>query len=250
MLPRVTTPPHGVTHISPKTPNPQKNPTSPCVSAILWETLVSPRAVFVVLGNGFSLPATTLAAQPFLQGHVLEDELISFSLAVSPGSMDMITGTVQQRVVREDASGTLDFYWRVTEVNGGTLGSFRVGGFAATTFDADYRIDGLGDVGPTSLRHFAAGTGGATDDYSANFNFSDAADPLSSGKSSKFMFLHTDATHYAKTGFMDLAGTGTVTASATFAAFSPAPVPEPQTYALMLAGLGAVAMTARRRKTG
>ncbi len=226
-----------------------KNLIATCVFASLLATWGAARAVVVAPGDTVSLPGTTLAAQPFLQGHVLEDELIPFSLAVSQTSSDLITGTVQQRVVREDASGTLDFYWRITQLNTGSLGYFRVGHFVTGTFDADYRIDGLGDVGPTSLTHFTNGLGGATDDFGANFNFANgAADTLSAGQSSKFMLLHTDATNYAKTALFDIASTGTYTASAQFAAFAPAPVPEPQTYALMLAGLGAVAMAARRRK--
>ncbi|CAN5450495.1 hypothetical protein BH11PSE9_BH11PSE9_38200 [soil metagenome] len=222
--------------------------TSACVFASLLATAGAARAVVVAPGDTLPLPGTTLAAQPFLQGHVLEDELISFSLAVAPGSSNMITGTVQQRVVREDVSGTLDFYWRIAELNTGSLGYFRVGNFGTGTIDADYRIDGLGDVGPTSLRHFASGMVMGMGDGFVNFAFTGAADTLSAGQSSKFMLLHTDATHYAKTAMFDIASTGTFTASAQFAAFAPAPVPEPETYALMLAGLGAVATAARRRK--
>lgn len=228
-----------------------KNFIASVTFAGLLGTFGAAQAAVVAPGDTVSLPGTTLAAQPFLQGHVLEDELISFSLPVSQTSADLITGTVQQRVVREDVSGTLDFYWRITQLNTGSLGYFRVGNFVTDTFDADYRIDGLGDVGPASLTHFTNGLGGATDDFGANFNFaSGTADTLSAGQSSKFMLLHTDATHYAKTAFFDIASTGTFTASASFAAFAPAPVPEPQTYALMLAGLGVVALVARRRKQG
>lgn len=229
----------------------RKNLIANFIFASLLGTLGAAHAVVVAPGDTVSLPGTTLAAQPFLQGHVLEDELIPFSLAVSQTSSDLITGTVQQRVVREDVSGTLDFYWRITQLSTGSLGYFRVGKFVTNTFDADYRIDGMGDVGPASLTHFTNGLGGATDNFGANFNFvSGTADTLSAGQSSKFMLLHTDATNYAKTAFFDIASTGTYTASTQFAAFAPAPVPELQTYALMLAGLGAVGMVVRRRKQG
>jgi hypothetical protein len=115
-------------------------------------------------------------------------------------------------------------------------------------YDANYRIDGLGAVGPSSLTHFTNGLGGATNDYGANFNFSDGAgrDTLAAGQESKFMFLHTDATQYARTAFFDVASTGTYTASQQFGAFAPA-VPEPETYAMMMAGLGLIGVIVRRR---
>lgn len=225
-----------------------KHLISACAFAGLLGTLGAAHAVNVAPGARVDLPGTTLAAQPWLQGTILEDEEISFSLEATRGSGNMITGKVQQRVVREDVSGTLDFYWRVTEVTGGTLGYFRIGGFVSEIFDADYRIDGLGNVAPANLRRFAAGTLGAVDSYSANFAFTDPAHPLSEGRTSKFMFLHTDATNYAKTGIWDVATVGTYTASDVYALYSPAPVPEPETYALMLAGLGAMALFARRRR--
>ena len=209
-------------------------------------------AVVVAPGATVALPGTTSAAQPFLAGVVLQDELIPFSLAVSQQSQDLITGTVQQRVVQENATGTLDFYWRITQLSGGSLGYLRVGNFITNTYDANYRTDGLGDVGPTSLTRFTNGLGGATNDFSANFNFVNAASgtTLASGQSSLFMFLHTNATTYDKKAFFDIASAGTFTASASFAAYGPTAVPEPGTYALLIAGLGVVGVVVRRRRAG
>ena len=205
-------------------------------------------AVIVTPGATVPLSGTTAAANPFLAGTVLIDESYNFSLPVSQTDPSLITGSVQQRIVRETASGTLDFYWRITNLQGGSLGYFRVGNFVDSVYDADYRLDGLGDVGPTSITRFTAGMGGAINDYSANFNFSDAAgrDTLAGGQESYFMFLHTDATNYAKTAFFDLASTGTFTASQEFSAYAPA-VPEPEIYGLMLVGMGLLWVIRQRR---
>jgi hypothetical protein len=202
-------------------------------------------AVTVAPGATVDLPGTTAAAEPHLAGTVLVDELHNFSLPAGWNDPSLITGTVQQRVVREDSTGTLDFYWRITNLSGGSLGYFRVGNFANAVFDANYRADGLGDVGPTSITRF---NGGIYDNY-ANFNFADASgvDTLASGQSSLFMFLHTDATQYAKTAFFDVASSLSYNASQTFDAYAPA-VPEPESYAMLMAGLGLIGYIARRKK--
>ena len=208
-------------------------------------------AITVSPGDTVSLPGTTSAAESYLAGTVLQDELINFSLKAdqSPNAAT-ITGTVQQRVVQEDITKTLDFYWRITSLSGGSLGYFRVGKFNSTVFDANYRTDGLGDVGPTSIIRFKPGMGGATDDKAVNFNFtnSDSLDSLAAGQESYFLFLHTNATEYAKTAFFDIASSGTYTLSQSFAAYTPA-VPEPETYAMLMAGLGLMGVFARRRRT-
>ena len=54
------------------------------------------------------LGGTTVALRPELAGTVIEDVLTPFSF----GALNL-TGTVQNRVVRETNTGTLDFYWRI-----------------------------------------------------------------------------------------------------------------------------------------
>lgn len=217
-----------------------------CALAGLFAGVQSAYAVVVAPGTTVNLPGTTATAQPFLAGTVLEDNLVNFSFAANAGpNAPLITGTFQERVVREANTGTLDFYWRISSLESGSLGYLRIGNFVSGTYDANYRIDGIGDLAPTSITRFS---GGVFDSY-ANFNFSDAdgADTLFAGQTSNFMFLHTSATSYAKTALIDIASTKAGTASALFNTFTPA-VPEPETYAMLLAGLGILGTVARRRK--
>jgi PEP-CTERM motif len=208
------------------------------VAVSLSITAFSAHAVTFTVGNILPLPGTTVAAEPQLAGSVLVDELIPFSFASDAG---LISGTVQQRVVRSSVDNTIDFYWRVlNDAESAAIGSFRVGNFVSPEINANYRTDGLGVLGPDSGHLFANGT-----DF--NFLFSHG---LAGGQGSNFFFFDTTATNYAKTALFDLTGTGAVGISGPFAAYAPAAaVPEPETYAMMLAGLGLMGFIQRKKQS-
>src|SRR5215213_4444427 len=77
----------------------------------------------VLPGGNVPLPGVTAAAQPVLAGVVIRDVAIPFSVNNGVGQT-IFRGTLQDRVVRENATGTLDFYQTVRANAGFNLPAF------------------------------------------------------------------------------------------------------------------------------
>ena len=191
----------------------------------------------------FPINGTTVAARPELAGTIVEDLITPFTIS---GAGETLSGNIQNRVVLS-VDGTYDFYWRIMPDSGrGDISAFRVINYEGFALDADWRIDGLGNVAPDIARYFGDGSG------AVNFLFtSDEVGNNATGggfEESNFFFLDTNATAYNFTGEFDLLCADKGCVSELYNTWSPA-VPMPATAWLFGSGLIGLIGVARRKKS-
>jgi len=80
-------------------------PRRPLVEPLEGRTFLS----VVLPGGTVPTPGTTVGARPELAGTVIYDNLIPINV-VGTGGTTLFAGVLQDRVVKETVSGTLDFY--------------------------------------------------------------------------------------------------------------------------------------------
>lgn len=223
------------------------------LSALVFGLAVSfsPVAFAADVGPGtvVAVSGTTVAADSTLAGLVLYDQVLPFSITLATGGF--ISGTFQDRVV-QNTLGTLDFYARInsdSSSEGGVTAFLRAyfNNYPGTgsTASMDYRTDGLGSsVAPLWATRSADSSG-------AGFYF-DSTNGIAAGEGSFFMFYRTTATEFDVKGIGYVAhyngnGSNNPYDYSNFLTLAQ-PVPEPETYALLMAGLGLIGAVARRRK--
>jgi len=156
--------------------------------SLLLQGVTAASAISVLLPPGANLPvpSTTAATEPTMDGFVIHDSLVPFSIKTASGAV-LCQGELQDRVVQSDKTGQLDFYYAIRNTKGtGAINRLFAGSFSGQPLRVAYRTDGLGTVQPiTAVRSAAPG---------AEVEFTLLDPPVSCAKhqESRFMLIRTD----------------------------------------------------------
>lgn len=209
-------------------------------------TVAIAHAVPLADNDSVDLHGTSIAAQPELSGALLATTTVPWD------DLQGNTGTLESQVVRE-TSGSLDFYYRLSNAAGSLAPVFllQLLDFGSFSADVDFRSDLPGTRGPNHADSFA-GPGVPRD---LDFSFDDG-NRIAPGESSRFMFVRTNARAYTFdqetfAAVIDLISPDFPFPSASFApVFMPTALPEPATDTLIASLIALLAwggMGGRRR---
>jgi hypothetical protein len=162
----------------------------PLCCAALAVSLAAARMAAAVnlpdLGN-VNVPGTSYELDNSLGGMIVVDEWIP--LDIDMGASGSFTGWLQNRVVEENGTHKLAFYYRIVSDSTSTLTLNTLADYfpslpSAARLDVGYRTDGLGTVAPNTAER---------DGRRVVFHFNT---PIGPGQSSRFFYIRTDATSY------------------------------------------------------
>jgi len=220
----------------------------------------------MVLGLGLTGAVNAQVALPtgstvFNTGSALETSLGSFTLvdsmstaftATNPTSFSGVLDSWVLSGNTDNPLGGLSFVYRLTNDQASTdaLHRLAVNGYTGLQVEAGYLDGGLSPTGSAvagGLTPTLVDRGVAPGD---NIGFSFLAgtisgltfESLNPGEISRYLVLYTNSPIYS-TSIASVID-GSVASAATFA-----PIPEPETYAMMLAGMGLMGFVARRRSS-
>jgi hypothetical protein len=155
-------------------------------------------------------------------------------------------GGVTSAVLRDNPNNPdhLTFFYQFSNHSADYITRFTVSGFAGLDVRVGWTGVGWAGTAPASIsRTFAVDDGGNW----INEDFSDSGVPSFFGQRGN-LYIYTELDVHAPV-FQNLAYfTGTSGHSDSLRILAPYPVPEPETYAMLLAGLGVLGSMARRRK--
>lgn len=138
-----------------------------------------------------AVSGTTAARPELTKVFNLNDNLIPFEIRNATGQV-IFAGKVQNRVGRSSTTGTLCFDFFIRDTTPGLPGRItevRRDGFGGWKFDANYRTDSMGTIGPDSVNYTPDGT-------AVRFLFDKK--PITAGAFSHSCFVFTDATKFDK----------------------------------------------------
>ena len=231
----------------------------------LWRNLVWPAAAILATtgvslavplapGGSASVSGTNSTSDPTLSGTIIAQSTNPISAySAFDDTVPFFTVQLQATVIRETATGTLDFYYQIQNNNiflVDPVKTVSVASFAGFGTDADFRTDQGGAFAPTSISRSSAGDT-VTFANLPNNNGIFFAD----GQETNALLVKTNATNYSADGLMAINFAGVdappdpvVPASATLSTFAPvsASAPEPASLCLLASVLAGCVI---RRKT-
>lgn len=190
-----------------KTQQPQnrstkRNQATRASDLAMMEPLESRQMMSVVpLGATVPVTGTTFAARPELGGVVIRDELVPVNVTDTLGNV-LFKGNLQDRVVRENGTGTLDFYQTLRSDTTMPMRAFledaRRINFGGVVTDMDYRTDGLGNpsLHPWTASHPSPAV--------IDFDFGPNHAVIAPGDMTLFYFCRTNATSFDVNGRTDV----------------------------------------------
>lgn len=221
-------------------------------------------ASIMIMGLGLAGAVNAQVALPagstvFNTGSALQTQLGSFTLVDSMSSAFISTDTTAFSGVldswvlsgnTDNPLGGLSFVYRVTnsQTSNDAIHRLAVNGYSGVAVEAGY-LDGgtsptggavVGGLTPTLVDRGIAPGDNAGFSFLAGTVSGLTFNSLNPGEVSSYLVLYTNSPIYSTR--MASVIDGSVASAATFA-----PIPEPETYAMMLAGLGLMGFVARRR---
>lgn len=188
--------------------------------------------------------AGTFDTLPFAPGGTV---LASKSLAASgaPSGHSTWSGTLRTAVVDGPETGiNLDFYYQFSNDASSRDGIGRLTGADFDGFSTNVYQTAAAAFGFFEAGNQAASTAGRGTSQVVGFNFPEGgSNKIDPGETSWLLIIRTNAQAY-EPGLVALTN-GTANG---FIGYQPVPVPEPETYAMMLAGIGLLGVIARRRR--
>lgn len=224
-------------------------------------------ASLMIMGLGMAGAVNAQVALPagstvFNTGGALQTSLGSFTLlgtmstafvAANPTAFNGVLDSWVLSGNTDNPLGGLSFVYRVTnsQTSADAIHRIAINGYSGLQIEAGYlnagltptgnAISGLG-VTPTLVDRGIAPGDNTGFSFLAGTISGLTFDSINPGESSSFLVLYTNAATYSTSvaSVID----GSVASAATFA-----PIPEPETYGMMLAGLGLMGFVARRRSS-
>jgi hypothetical protein len=153
---------------------------------LLGVTAASAISVLLPPGASLLVPSTTAVTEPTMDGFVIHDALVPFSIKTASGAV-LCEGKLHDRVVQSDKTGQLDFYYAIRGTKGpGAINRLFAGSFSGQPLRVAYRTDGLGTVQPiTAVRSAAPGA-------EVEFTLLDPPVSCAEHQESRFMLIRTD----------------------------------------------------------